>query len=312
MQGQTGSYVTTSLVTAPNSAALVTLATARDELDITDPADTSNDARLTRFINEISASIANYCNRVFGLATWQDVFRPSRGVWGEGVREANNPLKLTKRPISTATVSFSGNTHSSLLIDGIVSTQGITSGMPIYGAGIPLGATVSNVMPSAILLSAAATATASAVTLGVGVSVVETISGVDTQLVAGTDFEIDRGSMLSGDEGASLIYRLDLQGRPRTWCADKVTVAYQAGYALPNDANGEGVPVMPLDLQTVCLLMVTARFRARGRDPMLVEQTQGQMVGTQRYWVGGTPGQKGAFPPEIASILDNYRTPVVA
>lgn len=247
MHGLTSSYVITSLVTPPATSMLTTLANVRDEIDIK-PNDTSNNARLTRFITEESDGIARYCNRVFGCATWQDEFRPQRGVRGEGVRGSVNPLKLTRWPLTAA-------------------------------ADVE--------------------------------SVVETIAGVDKTLVAGTDFEIDTGSLLPGDEGASCLYRLDQTGNPRTWPATKITVVYQAGYALPNDEL-PGVPTLPGDLQKVCLRLVVWRFAGRNRDPMLRARNQGADVGMEQYWVGSTPGNVSPYPNEIMSILSNYRTPVVA
>lgn len=309
MQGQTGSYVTTALVAAPASTGLTTLANVKDELD---DVEDDEDSRLTRFINEESAEIARACNRVFGLATWVDTFRLSRGVWGEGVREANNPLTLRRYPLSTATVNFTGNTHASALVDGIASTVGLAQGMPVYGSGIPAGATISQVMPFSIVLSAPATGPAINVSFSAGLSVVETIRGVDTTLVYGTDFEVDRGSMLPGDEGVGRIYRLNELGNPRTWFAEKVTITYQAGYSLPNDNDVEGIPSLPPDLETACIRLVVGRYRARGRDPVLMERTQGQMVGTERYWVGATPGQNGPYPNEIMATIERYRVPVLA
>src|SRR5579884_429359 len=152
MQGQTSSYVITTLLAAPCSIALTTLATVKDELDI-DSKDTDNDARLTRFINEESANIARQCNRVFGLATWQDEFRPQHGIWGEGVRAPSNPLMLSKWPLASSAVTFTGNTHSNLLVDGIASTAGLRAGMPIFGAGIPAGTVIASVAPTSIMLS---------------------------------------------------------------------------------------------------------------------------------------------------------------
>lgn len=309
MQGQTSSYVLTTLVTAPASSALTTLANVKDELDIPST-DTSNDNRLTRFIAEESASIARYCNRIFGLATWQDEFRPQKGVRGEGVRAAANPLQLTRWPLTTAAVAFTGNTHSNLLIDSIASTAGLRPGMPVFGLGVPVAAVIASVMPTGIMLSKPATVSALAVAITAGLSVVETIGGTSTQLVAGIDFEVETGSLLAGDEGASQLYRLNQLGHPRTWPPGQIVVIYQAGYALPNDSNPV-TPVLPADLSSVCIRLVVWRFRARGRDPMLRAKTQPNL-GAEQYWVGATPGQRGPYPNDIMSVLDNYRTPVVA
>jgi hypothetical protein len=309
MQGQTASYVLTTLVTAPASANLTTLANAKDDLDIPST-DVSNDSRLTRYITEESAAIARYCNRIFGLATWADEFRPQHGVRGEGVRAANNPLKLNKWPLAAKVITFTGNTHASTLVDGLNTTAGLASGQLMSGPGIPAGATIAsvNVGASSLLLSVPATAAATAVPLSTGISVVETAAGVDTGLTAGTDFEIDQGSLLPGDEGAGCLYRLNQHGNPRTWPAAKIVVVYQAGYSLPNDTS----PNLPSDLEGICLRIVVGRYQAKGRDPLLVEQSQGANLGTRRYWVGAAPGQKGPYPNEIMSVIDNYRVPVVS
>ena len=67
---------------------------------------------------------------------------------------------------------------------------------------------------------------------------------------------------------------------------------------------------MPEDLIEVCLRLINARYRAKDRDPALVQlETPG--IGIQRYWVGRTPGQSSAFPPDIEHMLDTYLMPVV-
>lgn len=225
---------------------LTTLETVKDELDFA-TTDSSNDTRLERFIQEESDGIASYCNRIFGLATWQDQFRPQRGIRGEGIREAVNPLKLSKWPTTATGVQ----------------------------------------------------------------SVVETIAGVSTTLVAGTDFEVDAGSLLPGDEGSSCLYRLDSNGNPRTWPAVQIVAIYQAGYALPNDSL-PGKPTLPTDLERACIRLVVWRFKAKNRDPMLRARNQGVDIGMEQYWVGSTPGNKSPYPNEIVSVLNNYRTPVIA
>lgn len=315
MQGQTRSYVLTTLVTAPTASNLTSLANIKDDLDIPDP-DTSNDKRLARYIAEESASISNYCNRIFGLATWQDEFRPQRGIWGEGVRAANNPLKLTRFPLAVNLISFTGNTHSSALVDGLSAVAGLAAGQLVSGPGIAAGTTIASVNAGAasLQLSLPATTTTVGASLNTGISVVETIAGSDTGLTAGIDFEIDKGSGLPSDEGPGFLYRLNHTGSPRTWPAGKITVVYQAGYILPRmpGPNLNGARPLPTDLEGALLRIVVGRFRAKGRDPMLVERSQGASLGTERYWVGATPGQSGPYPNEVMSTLDNYRTPVIA
>jgi hypothetical protein len=326
MQGQTASYVLKTLLSAPASAGLTTLANVKDELNITDD---SNDTSLTRFIAEESAAISRYCNRIFGLATWQDEFRPQRGVRGEGVRGASNPLKLSRWPLATNAMSFVGNTtQNNLVISGIVSTAGLYAGMPVFGSGVqdvqatsaqtstlasgvPSGATISTVNPTSVVLSAPVTVSQTQATFTAGLSVQETVAGQTSQLVVGNDFEVDSGSLLPGDEGNAMLYRLNEFGRPRTWPPGRIVVVYQAGYALPNDDYGSNVATLPSDLETACIRLVVGRFRARGRDPMLRSKNQ-PTIGGEQYWVGATPGQTGPYPNDIMAILNAYRTPVTA
>jgi hypothetical protein len=309
MQGQTASYILTTLVTRPASAALTTLANVKDELDIKS-GDTSNDDRLNRWINEESADIARYCNRIFGLATWVDEFRPQRGVLGEGVRASTNPLKLSKYPLANAAaVVFTGNTHASISVDGIASTAGIAPGQLIAAmdGSIPSGTTVKRVNPNSLVLSKPASGSALGLSMITGINVVETVAGVSTWLKAGTDFEIQSGSLLPGDEGVGLLYRLNDHGNPKNWPASTIQVTYQSGYTLPDCECSN----LPSDLEKVCIRLVVGRYAARGRDPMLVERNQPGNIGTERWWIGATPGQRGPYPNDLMSTLDSYRTPVV-
>lgn len=63
-----------------------------------------------------------------------------------------------------------GNTHTNTTVDGLASTAGILVGMNVSGAGIQVGATVSSITGSSIVISLAATATASGVSLTFGYS----------------------------------------------------------------------------------------------------------------------------------------------
>lgn len=311
MQGQTDSYVLTTLLTAPASAALTTLTNVKDELSIK-PADVANDSQLTRFIREESAGIARYCNRIFGLATWQDQFRLSRGVWGEGVREANNPLMLSRYPLVGPPVLFTGTTNGTKVVGSVSSTDGLANGQPIFAADIPAGTTIASFTPVSVLLSAAALESTPSEQLTAGMSVVQTDRGNEYNLVYGTDYEVSSGSMLPGDEGSARVYRLNECGNPRTWFGQLITIIYQAGYSLPGQDCGAAARSLPGDLESACIELVVMRFRKKGRDPTVMERAQPGLVGTERYWVGGAPGQKGPYTPDIAGILDNYRVPVIA
>ncbi len=128
-------------------------------------------------------------------------------------------------------------------------------------------------------------------------SVTDTVAvGVANTLVSGTDYQIDaaRGWLTKIDPNT---------GYPTGWSPDQYTIEYTAGYF----EAGSGNP--PPDLEMAVLRLVTARYKARGRDPFL--RSQGEPgVGNEQYWIGALPGQTGPFPPDIAAVLEKYRVPL--
>ncbi len=91
------SYIISSVITAANSVDLTTLEVVKDDLEIKGGAD---DAYLRRVIRRSSVSAANYCNRVFGLASYEDLFRLDRGYQlGRFINGARNPLMLVNWPL---------------------------------------------------------------------------------------------------------------------------------------------------------------------------------------------------------------------
>lgn len=293
--------ITTVLVAATSTPPagpydLTDLNTVHDELSVKD-GDTSNDAFLSRAITQSSIAIANYCNRVFQVEAVQDQIFIQQDPFPWQVPGGVYPLQLSRWPLVNSTpVSFTGNTHGTEDVDGIASTAGITAGALVFAAdgSIPAGTTVATVSANSITLSQPASSSETGLSLTVGLQVVQTLAAGDTQtLVYGTDFTVDpvRGWLIRLNSWT---------GVSEKWESEPVTVQYQGGYA-----------DIPDDLVDACLRLVTARFTARGRDPMIVERSQ-PTLGSTRYWVGPTPGQKGAFAPEILSLIEHYRVPVTA
>lgn len=278
---------------------LTDIATARDELSITTPNDAANDPFLLRAITQASTAIAKYCNRVFPVEALSDQIFIQQDPYPWQVPGGVYPLQLSRWPmVNSNVVAFTGTTHGTNVIDGIASTAGLTIGMLVFAAdgSIPPGTTIQTTpAANSITLTKAATSSETALSLNTGVQVVQTLTVGQTQtLVYGTDFTIDREM--------GWLLRLDkFTGVTVKWEAIPVTVQYQAGYS----------PI-PADLVDACLRLVTARFRARGRDPTLVERSQGGTLGVERYWVGTASGQAGAFAPEILGLIENYRVPVSA
>ena len=122
-------------------------------------------------------------------------------------------------------------------------------------------------------------------------SVVVDDAGTDVTLVEGVDFTIDAAK-------AQLIRTDAVTGRPIQWRSWQTTVVYVAGFA-----------PLPADIDDACSRMTKKAFWARGRDPSIMETSQG-MVGSTKYWVSTSPD--GNIPPEISDILDKYRQIVFA
>lgn len=124
------------------------------------------------------------------------------------------------------------------------------------------------------------------------VSVVETIVGVPTTLVAGTDY------LLDAEKGQ--LTRLDGNGYPCGWRANPIAATFSAGFD----------PIPPDVVDGVVRLVKLAYF-ARNRDPMLRSQAS-PGVYEAAYWFGNGPGNSGGLPPDIQGLFSNYRVPVFA
>lgn len=129
-------------------------------------------------------------------------------------------------------------------------------------------------------------------------SVIETFAlGVTNLLTEGSEFVTDLA--------LGWLTRIDANtGAPIGWSPNQYAILYQGGLFTPGTTNP------PADLEMAVLRLVTARFKARGRDPYL--RSQGEPgVGQEQYWVGAMPGQTGPFPPDITAVLEKYRVPTL-
>lgn len=295
--------ITTVLLAATATAParpydLTDLATVHDELSITTN-DTSNDTFLSRAITQASSAIANYCNRVFQIEAVQDLFYIQQDPYPYQVPGGVFPLQLSRWPLTDSTpISFTGNTHGSILVDGIASTAGMEQGDLVFAAdgSIPAGTEIASIVgPNSINLSKAASSSSTGLSMNIGLQVVQTLSvGVTQTLVYGKDFTVDAVK--------GWLIRLNLfTAIAAQWEAVPTVVQYQAGY-----------DEIPDDLVEATLRMVTGRFRARGRDPVLMARDMNGNVGSERYWVGGMKGQVGSIPPEVVGLIEQYRVPVTA
>lgn len=294
------STISTVLVPATASAPanpydLTDLATVHDELQIP-TTDTSKDAFLSRAITQASSAIAKHCSRVFPVEAVQDQLYIQQDPYPYQVPGGIYPLQLSRWPLqSSSVVSFTATTDgTTAVLTGVSSAVGLTVGTLVFGPGVPPGAEIQSIGTGTVTLTLPTTSANAAASFNTGVQVTQLLAvGMIQTLVAGTDFVIQ-------PDNGWLIRLNTWTGVSEKWEAVPTTIQYQGGYT----------PI-PYDLVDACLRLVTMRYYARGRDPMLVERTQPNL-GTQRWWFGSQPGQDGALPPEIEGLLLNYRVPVAA
>lgn len=111
-----------------------------------------------------------------------------------------------------------------------------------------------------------------------------------------TEYEVD-------PEGG-LLYRL-CNDTPVRWCARKVDVVYDAGFA-----------TVPSDLKMAAIDFFRLSWLEKDRDPS-VKTEEVEIPGVERvktdYWVGSIPGEasEGAVPDVVAGQLRRYRNVVI-
>lgn len=300
-----GYAVSTTVLCAAADQNLTTAATLRAELSLAS-ADTSKDAWMAGAIDRISRTIANDCNRVFVPELVQDVFDIRQDAYPAQTPGGFPQLLLTRYPviaIASVTQATSLNTNDPL-------TEGddwrydadagqllrLNSWTGVGTAWEALPVTVRYVSGFGSAVREQATVPAS--------------SPYTVQVSQSAAFACDQAVTL--DDGTVLTR---VNGAP---AAGQYSVAVATGTYTFNVAQADqaitidyATRAIPGDLEDVCLRLLVQRFHNMGRDPSLIQRdTPG--VGTERWWYGSAPGQKGPFPPDIDAMLENYRMPVVA
>lgn len=275
---------------------LTDLPTAKDELGIK-PEDTAHDSFLKRAITQTSAAIANYCGRVFQVETLAATFDIHRDAHPWQLPGGTPELALSRYPViailsvtenaltlvegTDFRVAYKTGIIYRLDVGGAVRSWPAATVVVTYQAGFTVdtnqGASVPASPYTVTVTNAGAFALDKGVTYANGTALVPVASAP-----AHGQYAVAAGvyTFNAADAAASVI----------------ITYAYQS---------------IPADLVDAMLRLITARYKAKGRDPMLMSHDEANR-GTQRFWVGSQPGQNGAFPPEISGMLDNYRVPVVA
>ena len=293
--------VVTTVLAPAATYDLTDLATVRDELGIT-AADTSNDTWLARAISQVSRAVMNDTNRVFAPETLQDVFDISRGRSRAPTGAAS--LQLSRWPVLAMTSVIQ------TLQDG-ATTVALAAGTDYRvdaenGRLVRLDATTGR----EINWEPVVTTVIYAAGFGAATSEQHTVPATPYKVTvtASATFACDRlvayanGTALARVTGAPTTGQYSAVAGVYTFAAGDTGQALSFSYC---------TGAIPDDLVDAALRLVTARYRAKGRDPAMVQrETPG--LGTERFWFGSVPGQKGPFPPDIEAILDNYHVPVAA
>lgn len=302
-----GYSVVTTVLAPAASQNLTDLAAVKTELALP-AADTSNDAWLTQATTQVSAAIARYCKRAFAPEQVQDVFDIEQDPYPYQTPGGFAQLELTHWPVLQVTsvvqtlAPGAPPTTQTLIAGTDYRLDGRTGRLlrlnPFTGVG-----TLWEAIPVTVIYSA-----------GFGALVRE------THAVPATPYEVTvtQAAAFSCDIGVSYANGTPLTPVPTSPAVGEYAVDIATGiYTFAAADTGQNLSFVyatlqvPADLAEMCLRMISSRFSAKGRDPALVQrETPG--VGTERWWFGGAPGQKGAFPPDIQAALDDYRVPTVA
>jgi hypothetical protein len=319
---------------------LVALATVKAELKLTDG---SRDSDLRRWITQGSGEAARFCNRVFPIETLLEQIYPERDAFPPIAIGGIASLQLRRYPIAAAPCVAGIAAPAAPML--AIASGGLLSAARLYvratyvtAAGETAVSAESNMaVPAGALLTVASPiqdplgfATGwnvyvgtqsgqetlqNAAPLALGTSWTEPLIGlvaasfslgalpgfvsvIENQipLVEGTDFLVDYET---GE-----LTRLDINGWPKRWPPLPIIVLYPAGYAVATD---------PLfgDVADAVTRTVKGRYFAQTRDPAL-RQENIEGVWSATYWYASGPGAAvGDLPPDIQSILERYRMPVI-
>lgn len=297
-----GLYVKTTVTVPAKSYALTDLATVSAELNIK-PTDTANNTFLSGAITQVSTAAANYCNRVFPVEGLTDSYFLN---WATSSARAGTgfiTLQLSRWPVIamiSVTQTVNGSPvalveNTDYVVDysnGQITRLSSQNGQPTNWEPYPVTVSYAAGYGAAVQQTAAVPATPFAINV--------TNSGT---------FAVDLGvSYVSSGQALTPVASAPAQGQYMvaaglyTFNAADTTQQVKISYAYT---------VIPDDLAMAALRLITMRFHQRSRDPMLMSQSQPNL-GDQRWWVGSQPGQNGAFPPEVAALLDNYGVPAFA
>jgi hypothetical protein len=192
---------------------------------------------------------------------------------------ASNLLVVASPPADVAALAIGWNVYASSTAAGAETLQNGTTPIAIGTAWTELtsGLVAGTALPQAVLVIEDAN--------------INHVANVPVALIEGVDFTADRAF--------GQLTRLSTNGQPRHWDSRPIVIQYPAGYTLANLA----------DAQEAVVQMVKERWFARTRDPMLRQENISGAYEAS-YWISAL-ADRGAMTPEVTSLLDQYRVPVI-
>lgn len=294
--------VVTTVITPAASYDLTDLPTIKDELSIA-AASTQDDNWLKRGNTQASKAIANYCNRVLPSETVSDLIYLGRN---RRLTIDGKTLQLTRWPVISiaSVIEDAGLTSQTSLVlntDYVLNAvNGQLVRLDLYG--LPRQWTAKTVTAQ--------------YTAGYGSQITQATSIPATP--GPYTVTVTNSATFAQDGGVSFVGGAALVLAASAPAAGQYSFVAATGVYTFNAADqGKSIAItytynqIPYDLVDATLRLVTMRFKQRGRDPMLVSESQPNL-GDRRFWVGTVPGQKNAFPPEIEALLSSYCIPVVS
>jgi hypothetical protein len=296
----TFSAVTTVIAPAA-SFDLTDLTTAKDELAIGGN-NTADDSWLRRAITQVSRAVMAYTKRTFSPEFVSDAF-------------SVDPRTSTSRALGSSILQL---TRWPLIdVVSVIQTQpsGLTQTLA-EGAGFTVNPATGELTRIDASTGMALIWEALPVTVryvaGYGAAAVEThvvpgVSPYEVTVSQSAVFSCDQAVAYPNGTLLTLVSSAPTAGQYAVSAGAYTFNAADAGKSLSFTYATKAVPD---DLVEIALRLITARYRAKGRDPSLVQrETPG--VGMERWWFGAVPGQTGPFSPDIEGALEFYCMPVL-
>lgn len=266
------------VLTAPVTRLLTLTSVVREDYGIGSDA---TDSYLSRLIKRNSASVENFCNRVFARQRIQESILILADAYPYQLPGGVSPLQLSYWPLIEVESVYEFGKELSSEKYRALSSRGQLVRLDYTGNPMAWPTTEIVVIYSAgYELPLPDWEADTAYSIG---DVVVNDACIYSATVAGT----------SASSGGPT-------GTDSSITDGTVTWSYVRAYER----------TLPYDIEDAVGRLVFSRYLARRRDPFIKSETT-EGVGSVSYIVGDPTGEGANFPPDVMDLLNNYRVPVV-